>query len=161
MTDPSDQRDANQPGVRPTAALRLPGPVKEGAGGSKGRVYLSWGGEIYGPATAEDVSRGVRTSWFEEGALYWHEGLDEWKPVSAFVSSAEKKAVDDLRRVKAADLPSAPTLPGTLREPRQGQARPHRARPAKPGAGKLAMVLVFALLAVLLTVGILLLLMLV
>ena len=47
-------------------------------------IFLSWGGAIYGPARADEVAAGVRTSWFEKETLFWFEGQTEWRPVDEF-----------------------------------------------------------------------------
>lgn len=146
--------------VRDGLASPRPGPAPAGARPSAG-VYLSWGGQIYGPSTREEVRAGIRTSWFEDGALYWHEGLEDWKPVAEFpVSSAEEEG-----KMRAAALPAAPALPSTTGGTNRG-GRGRRARSSKPSSSRLgrrgrAMFLIFSLLAVLLTVGVLLLLMLI
>lgn len=44
-------------------------------------IYVSWGGQIYGPSAVEDVLSGVRTAYFGEEAMFWFEGQDEWRPV--------------------------------------------------------------------------------
>lgn len=106
---------------------------------------------------------GVRASSFEEGALYWHEGLDEWKPVREFPDS-ETPGIKDWRRVMPRDLPAAPKLPAKTREADPASDRPRRSRAPKPpsrqlGRGGRAIFLGIALLAALLMMGILLLLM--
>lgn len=53
------------------------------AGGDR-EIFLTWGGAVYGPARAEEVTSGVRTSWFEKGTLFWCEGQTEWRPVEEF-----------------------------------------------------------------------------
>ena len=56
---------------------------------SKDGIFLSWGGQVYGPADAEQVLAGVRARWFEEDALFWFEGQDEWLPVAEFDQHAD------------------------------------------------------------------------
>jgi len=137
-----------------------------GAGPTKGTIYLSWGGKVYGPSTRDEVMAGIRTAWFEHDALYWHEGLDQWKPVGEFPFSLEdttKFAADSLR---AGAVPAAPSLPAAAPEERRPRGNSRRSRGPRLGSqrprGKSkTIVFGFALLAVLLTVGILLLLMLV
>lgn len=130
--------------------------------GSKARIFLSWAGEIYGPATLEEVANGVRTSWFEQDTLYWHEGLNEWKPVHEFALPNESHP--DLASRKLTTAPSAPDLPTSPRprEPRSnGRRRPQQSkrRPRKLDWRGHTIVFGFAALAVALTVGIILLLM--
>jgi hypothetical protein len=62
----------------PTAA---PAPSTENG---ETEIFLSWGGAIYGPARAEEVVTGLRTSWFDDDALFWFEGQPEWRPVDQF-----------------------------------------------------------------------------
>lgn len=45
-------------------------------------IYVAYGGQIYGPAEPGDVMAGVRSSFFEEGAVFWFEGMDEWKALA-------------------------------------------------------------------------------
>ena len=52
--------------------------------GAEPEIFLSWGGAIYGPARADEVTAGVRTSWFEKDTLFWFEGQTEWRPVDEF-----------------------------------------------------------------------------
>lgn len=138
---------------------------KAGAGAAArgdAKIYLSWDGEIYGPATREEIAAGLRASWFEEGALFWHEGLDDWKPVTEFSFSAQRPAQDNWPRVVADDVPSAPSLPKGERaaktaKPSPGQ-RAAKPKPQRLGGHGRAIVFGFVLLAVLITVGILLLL---
>lgn len=149
-------RPKDLPGDRPLS----------GAGPTKGTIYLSWGGKVYGPSTRDEVMAGIRTAWFEHDALYWHEGLDQWKPVGEFPVSFEdtkKFAADGLR---AGAVPAAPTLPATAPEEPRPRGNSRRTRGSRPGSRRLGgkgrtIVFGLALLAVLLTVGILLLLMLV
>ena len=149
MSVPDKQAEGSQPA--PSAAPK----------GSKACIFLSWAGEIYGPATPEEVAHGMRTSWFEEDALYWHEGLNDWKPVYEFLPPDGQKTDWTVRRV---DSPaSAPKLPAAARQnPSSRHGR--RARKSKQRSRKLdrrgrAIFFGIAVAAVLLTVGILLLLM--
>lgn len=128
------------------------------------KIFLSWGDEIYGPCSSEDVIAGIRASWFEEGALYWHEGLDEWQPVCDFPACRPGTAMKDWQRVMPSELPAAPTLPVATGHAKSQRTQPRRPRASKPSARRLgrggrAIFFAIALLAVLLTIGILLLLM--
>lgn len=125
-------------------------------------IYLSWGGEVYGPAGTEEVLAGLRAAWFEEDATFWFEGQDGWLPIADFPS------VDLMpsRPAPAESLPSE-TIPGHAPEPqpatrsrRRGNARkPKSARRPRLGGRGVVIVLAFVVLAVSFTVGILLLLM--
>lgn len=141
--------------LRPADFL-LPKAGASAAARGDAQIYLSWGGEIYGPATGEEIAAGLRASWFEEGALFWHEGLEDWKPVTEFSFPARRPAQDSWPRVVASDVPSAPSLPRAGRAAKAGKPKPQ----PLGGHGR-AIVFGFVLLAVLLTVGIILALMLV
>jgi hypothetical protein len=52
--------------------------------GGETEIFLTWGGAVYGPARADEITAGVRTSWFEEDTLFWFEGQTEWRPVEEF-----------------------------------------------------------------------------
>lgn len=130
--------------------------------GTRARIFLSWNGEIYGPATDQEVMKGVRTSWFDEGALYWHEGMDDWKPVYEFKSSGKKQHPENWSNRKVAPPLNAPSLSGqSSRRARANRSSTSKPRPRKGERQNLLLVAAFTLLAVVLTVGILLLLMLV
>ena len=134
-----------------------------GPGPAKGAIYLSWGGKVYGPSSRDEVMAGIRTAWFEHDALYWHEGLDQWKPVGEFPLSAEDAKKNAAHGVKAGAVPAAPSLPTTAPQDRRPRGNSRRSRGPRPGSQRLGgksktIVFGFALLAVLLTVGILLLL---
>ena len=152
---------SGSPPVRPPDFLlpKVSGKLSEAR---QGKVYLSWGGEIYGPASTEEVLAGIRASWFESSALYWHEGLAEWTSLASFPDSAPPTH-GDWQRVAARDMPSAPSLPTAKN---RGAGRNHRRRHRDSrvrGAGisrsSRIFVIGFVAFAVLLTALILLLLM--
>jgi hypothetical protein len=125
-------------------------------------VYLAWGGEVYGPTGSSEVLAGLRASSFEEDATFWFEGQPDWLPVADF-PAAITRARDDLEvgtslpAVAATPQPS----PAARKTRRRGGSR--KGKPAsrpKRGPRGLLIVFGFVLLAVGLTVGILLLLML-
>lgn len=134
-----------------------------GPGSTKGAIYLSWGGKVYGPSSRDEVMAGIRTAWFEHDALYWHEGLDQWKPVGEFPLSDEDAKQISAQGVKTGAAPAAPTSPAAAPEDRRPRGNSRRTRGSRPGSTRIGgkgrtIVFGFALLAVLLTVGILLLL---
>ncbi len=114
-------------------------------------IYLSWGGEVYGPAAVGDVISGVRTSWFADDALFWFEGQTEWRPVAEFpdVAAQLPKKSAMLLTPKGAAGKAAPN-PDAPRRPAMPKAPKHR----RDYRG-LGIVIVFVLLAVGLTVGLL------
>jgi len=137
-------------------------PALAASKNAKACIFLSWGGEIYGPATPEEVANGIRTTWFEQEALYWHEGLTEWKPVYEFVIPGNQPTDWSNRKLTAA--PSAPDLPATPKREKhstKGRRRPQKAnrQSRKLDLRGRAIFFAIALLAILLTIGILLLLM--
>lgn len=154
------------PGLRPPDFL-LPKSELPSARRRSGdpEIYLSWGGEVYGPATVAEVVKGVRTSWFEEGALYWCEGRSDWSPVTEFPDIAP-----ELTEKRNAPAPSVATkAPAPAESAADNQAaennqktpkRPKMPRISKPKGDYrgIGIVILFVLLAVGLTVGLLLLL---
>ena len=153
MSETPNSSEAARPKEQPLSGLR---PTKEA-------IYLSWGGKVYGPSSRDEVMAGIRTAWFEHDALYWHEGLDQWKPVGEFPFSAEDATQIAAHSVKTGAAPAVPSLPATTPEDRRPRGNSRRTRGHRPGSTRLggkgsAIAFGFALLAVLLTVGILLLL---
>ena len=136
-------------------------------------VYVSWGGQIYGPSAVDHVVSGVRTSYFGDDALFWFEGRDGWSPIDELRALFQKEAAIALPGATVLHLPPAkgirPRMPGRKSTSTAG-AQPERRRRRKSGrknrpngpgrsilSGKL---IVFGaiLLAVLITAGMLLLL---
>lgn len=140
---------------------RADGPVRHRPG--QLQIYLTWGGEIYGPATADDVQAGLRSSSFEEGALFWFEGQNEWAPVSAFPRVMESLG-GRLPTARHSGTPQQEPL-GTPSHKTKSRNRPHQPaehpRPPKAprsnGHHGYWLVAGFILLAIGLTVGVLLL----
>lgn len=149
--------------VGPNAAF--PTSSSSGARGKPVSIFLSWGGEIYGPATEVEVVKGVQTSWFDKGALYWHEGLDDWRPVHEFKAETAWSSKPDWNSRKVGFAPRAPRLPAEGKRAERGSRsqRERKPRTSRQGIGRRgrAIFLGFAALAVALMVGILLLLMLI
>lgn len=158
---------------KPESASRPPDfvlPKLESAGARRRpgepEIYLSWGGEIYGPAAADDVLAGVRASYYEEGALYWFEGQSEWLPVSGFPEIAP--TLTARRNFASVEQPADGVThgdPGVDDKNVAGGVSPLQKRPKIPRAPRakgdyrgIGIVIAFVLLAVGLTVGILLLL---
>lgn len=109
---------------------------------------------------------GVRSSFFEPGAVFWFEGRSEWRPVEEFpalLDSAAEQAVEPPLST------SAPPVTATLRPvsdfiPDETPRRAKGRQPRVPGGGSdrrfgLLIVFAFIVLAVALTVGLLLFLM--
>jgi hypothetical protein len=123
-------------------------------------IYLSWGGQVYGPTGAAEVLAGLRASWFADDATFWWEGQDDWLPVGDFptVGAIPPPAAPTPTEVP----PEAPPSPAFADKPRRRSSSNRKPKPGgRPMLGYRGILIVFAfiLLAVSLTVGILLLLM--
>jgi|GEM_PF-1627715 len=137
--------------------------------GDGAEIFLSWGGAIYGPASAEEVAAGLRTNWFEEETLFWFEGQAEWFPVAEFPTAIESGHHTLAgRRIGAA--PQAAPLPagGGDKSPRPGRRRRrhHRKdggksprRGARPSSAGRQLIFGIILLAAVVTVALIFLLM--
>lgn len=125
-------------------------------------IYLSWGGVVYGPATSSEVLAGVRSSWFEDDALFWHDGLTHWSPVTDFSASANRSGQPTESRTKTTqpELPVANRPTQIAGNDRRLSVAGRDQIPKVPAPSKqgIVVVLCFALLAAALTVGIILLL---
>jgi len=156
----------------PHPALRAPDFLLPQADKSAARkrsgqpdVYVSWGGQIYGPTAAEDVIKGVRTSYFEEDALFWFESRDAWRPVSELPALFEESTADLPTAARLHPSPSEgikPAWPGARKRPSSSgerrRRRSHRGRAAKPTRAQIGgrlIVMAAVLLAVILTAGLL------
>ena len=137
-------------------AERLPDPLK-----GRKTIFLSWGGAIYGPASEAEITAGIRAASFEEDALYWHDGLEGWRYLRDFAPSGAASDSGSRLRPK----PGAPPVPvkPKRRERSVSARKPRNAAPKtpsrRPGHRGRLVFFVIAFLAVLLTVGALLLLM--
>ena len=132
-------------------------------------VYVSWGGQIYGPSSLDEVIGGVRTSYFEEDALFWFEGREEWRPVAELSVLMMKTDDPEGLPVKARQhsAPSEgikPSWPGARKSHSSGgerrRRRGHRNRGQKQTRAQLGgrlIVIGAVILAVILTAGLLLL----
>jgi hypothetical protein len=161
-------RKTPRSGLRPPDFL-LPQADKPAARTRNGEpnVYVSWGEQVYGPAAVDDVLNGVRTSYFEEDALFWFEGREDWRPLAELSALFGDGSADLPREARHHPPPSEgikPAWPGSRsRSSSTGEKRrrrSHRNRAAKPTrtqiGGRLVVIGV-VLLGVLLTAGLLLL----
>ena len=155
----------------PTPALRPPdfllpqgerGPLRTA---DEPAIYVSWGGQIYGPAGVEDVLSGVRTAYFGEEAMFWFEGQDEWRPVEELRDSLPKRDAGTTaaagRHAAAPSEPIRPRWPGSRSAtPSTGERRRRRkGGPSRSSRRRLVarlIVIAAVLLAVLITAGLLL-----
>ena len=155
-------------GLRPPDFL-LPQADKPAARTRNGEpnVYVSWGEQVYGPAAVDDVLNGVRTSYFEEDALFWFEGREDWRPLAELSELFGDDSADLPREARHHPPPSEgikPAWPGSRsRSSSSGEKRrrrSHRNRAAKPTRAQIGgrlVVIGVVLLGVLLTAGLLLL----
>jgi len=123
-------------------------------------IYLSWRGEVYGPAGCEEVLAALRTSWFEEETHFWFEGLPVWQPIEAFPEIWQEGPHSLATRPLAEPPPSAPALrmkpsPGNGATPRD-QPPIYRGRGSRRHSKRRSWLVVaaFVLLAIAVTVGI-------
>jgi len=128
-------------------------------------VYVSWGGQIYGPTAADEVIKGVHTSYFEEDALFWFESRDEWRPVSELPELFEESTADLPAAARLHPAPSEgikPAWPGARKRSSSSgerrRRRSHRNRATKATRAQIGgrlFVIAAVLLAVVLTAGLL------
>lgn len=45
-------------------------------------LYVSSGGQIYGPATADEAIAGLHSGYFDKDALFCPEASDDWRPLA-------------------------------------------------------------------------------
>lgn len=136
--------------------------------GGQPDIYVSWDGQIFGPAAVEEVIKGVRTGYFEEDALFWFEGRAEWRPVEELPKLFEPSG-SDLPTQGSPRTPPAegirPKWPGSRTRSSSSSAGEKRRRSRKGRSGKSSrstlggrlIVIGAVLLAVLITAGLLLL----
>jgi len=127
------------------------------------KIYLSWGDEVYGPTTVEEVMAGLRSSFYEPATVFWFEGRESWSPLAEFVALADEIGNwPDVPRPTGVRQESNPKPLSADRE--QTQATRKKAGSAHHGKLRKArrsgyrgywVVFAFVLLAVALTVGIL------
>jgi hypothetical protein len=71
--------------------LQLPKSERhaERSGGAKVGLYISSGGQTYGPSTPREVVASVRTGYFHEDAVFWVESRNEWRPLTELAQHVE------------------------------------------------------------------------
>ena len=167
---PAPPAGPTTPSLRPPDFL-LPTPDQATSRRRHGEpeIYVSWGGKVYGPSGVDEVISGVRTSYFEEDALFWFEGRSEWRPVEELpdlvASEMPALPVAGVPHIQPAE-PIRPHWPGdassTNRNSRGKRRRHNRkgraSRASRSGRAGRLIVLGAVLLAVVLTAGLLLLL---
>ena len=150
----------------------------ERSGGAKAGLYVSSGGQAYGPSTPREVVASVRTGYFNEDAVFWVEGRNEWRPLTELAQhvelpppSVEPAHLELPPRIPLHAPPTQPVTPkwpGARRRSSTSSAsssssprgerrrRDRKGRPAKAPKGRLAgRLIVFGaiLLAILITAG--------
>ena len=98
-------------------------------------------------------------SYYEEGATFWHEGMIEWRPLEEF-----PEVFPTQNQARPAPRPGPAPTAGAIEPQGKSGGRPKKSKPPKPRTESrhgLWIVLVFCLLAVGVTVGVILLLMLI
>ena len=141
------------------------------SGGAKAGLYVSSGGQTYGPSTPREVVASVRTGYFNEDAVFWVESRNEWRPLTELAQhvelpppSVEPAHLELPPRIPLHAPPTqavTPKWPGARRRsstsPRgERRRRDRKGRPAKAPKGRLAgRLIVFGaiLLAILITAG--------
>lgn len=119
-------------------------------------IFVSWGGEVYGPTGPDDILAGLKASWFEADAAFWFEGQTTWLPVKDFaeVYQSAKPATPLVSEAASETKPTQPAeqpRSSTRRKRRRG-AR-HSTETKSPS--RLWIIMGFVALATLVTVGIL------
>ena len=168
-----------EPRLRPPDSM-LPKSERhaERSGGAKAGLYVSSGGQTYGPSTPREVVASVRTGYFNEDAVFWVESRNEWKPLTELAQhvelpqpSVEPAHLELPPRIPLHAPPTQPVTPkwpGARRRSSTSSAsssssprgerrrRDRKGRPAKAPKGRLAgRLIVFGaiLLAILITAG--------
>lgn len=135
------------------------------------KIFLSWDGEIHGPTSTEEVIAGIRAASFADNVFYWFEGQREWQPLAEF-SEAASKITASQSAPSTAFSSNVPTLAApteasheTLRRRRRKRSSHRPSATSKSPTKKsntilrgFGIILIFALLAIGVTVGIILLL---
>ena len=152
--------------IRPPDFL-LPNAEKSAARNRVGEpdIYLSWGGQIYGPAGSEDVIAGVRSSWFEPDTLYWFEGQADWRPVGEFPGLSVDTEVGQPDAAGISDAPSETADENSGAKNKRLRRKGKSVAPRAPSGHAMKntsrwIILGFSLLAIALTAGLIFLLML-
>jgi hypothetical protein len=119
-------------------------------------IFVSWGGEVYGPTGPDDILAGLKAAWFEPDAAFWFEGQSAWLPVKDF---AEIYQLAKPPTPPASDSVSETKLPQLADQPRSSSRRKRRrgARHSTDAKSprRLWIVIGFIALAGIATVGIL------
>lgn len=119
-------------------------------------IFVSWGGEVYGPTGPDDILARLKATWFEPDAAFWFEGQESWRPLKDF-AEIYQSAKPATPLVSEAEIETKSPLPAE--QPRSSSRRKRR-RGARHSTeakspSRLWIVIGFVALATLATVGIL------
>lgn len=154
------------PKIRPPDFL-LPNSEQSAARKRAGEpdIYLSWGGQVYGPAGADDVVAGVRSSWFQPDTLYWFDGQADWRPVGEFPGLSGESEAEQTDASGISDPPSETADENIGAKNKRRRRKGKSVAPRAPSGHAMKntsrwIILGFSLLAIALTAGLIFLLML-
>ncbi len=127
------------------------------------QIFLSWGGEVYGPVTADEILAGKHSASFDANALYWFEGREEWRPIAEFSEATVVTSVKSDSETTVNQNAPAEQAEGKSKRRRGKHSRRHhtvslRDPSTRRGSHNIGIIFAFALLAVALMTGIILLL---
>ena len=116
------------------------------SGGAKAGLYVSSGGQTYGPSTPREVVASVRTGYFNEDAVFWVESRNEWRPLTELAQHVElpPPSVEPAHLELPPRIPlhAPPTQAVTPKWPGAGDLPPLQLplppRPAAKGGGVIA-----------------------
>ena len=117
--------------------LQLPKSERhaERSGGAKVGLYISSGGQTYGPSTPREVVASVRTGYFHEDAVFWVESRNEWRPLTELAQHVElPPTVEEPAYLELPPrIPLHSPLPEAITPKWPGASRPSSA-PSAPSA---------------------------
>jgi hypothetical protein len=127
-------------------------------------IFVSWGGEVYGPAGPSEILAGIKASWFEPDATFWFEGQSTWQPLQDFpgIYQTAKPRISptkDQESEPETNTPSATDRPRSSSRRKKHRGARHGTESKSPA--RWWIILGFVALGTLVTAGILLLLMLI
>lgn len=165
METSSASTTTNGPRFRPPDFL-LPTAESSAARRRNGEpdIFVSWGGEVYGPAGPGEILAGIKASWFEPDAAFWFEGQSSWQPVQDFpeiyqTAAPPTPSAQDQESAPATNAAAATDKPRSSSRRKKRRGARHSTESKSPA--RLWIVLGFVALGTLVTAGILLLLMLI
>lgn len=82
-------------------------------------IHLGRGSKLLGVFTENEVRAGLADGRFTPGDLGWQEGMENWKPLSAFAEFSDRAPdADDDETAEPGELPAAPEWPWEQRRER-------------------------------------------